>query len=262
VRVRVGTSPYRFVFTFALCNCMLGSTFSVTSNFADHVCFVATARSQAPSSCMKSTVDGVPRFIQIRPSIVTLLSQIGSAEDFLFSYVLVWLACTYWISFHPWPTKSRQLGGILRPLCPSPLSGSTSPTVRKSNTQNDLPLCLHESSYYSQESPSPSASSMRVDLYEDRSTWQVLVPNRNRRRALDRLYINCLLPPGAQPGQLSNAQLHARRSRDRPYIRPGVLGFKLPESRRWFAGSRSQVRPLSTHFLLVGSVLMTSGRLA
>jgi hypothetical protein len=42
---------------------------------------------------MKSTVDGVPRFVQVCPFIVTLLSQIGSTEDFLFAFVLVWLAC-------------------------------------------------------------------------------------------------------------------------------------------------------------------------
>jgi hypothetical protein len=41
-----------------------------------------------------SIADGIPRFVPVRPSIVTFLSQIGSAEDFLFAYVLVWLACT------------------------------------------------------------------------------------------------------------------------------------------------------------------------
>jgi hypothetical protein len=54
-------------------------------------------------------------------------------------------------------------------------------------------------------------------------SWRVLVPNRNR------LYIDCVLPHGAQPAQLTNAQLRARRSRDRPYLRPGVLVYKRPE---------------------------------
>jgi hypothetical protein len=56
---------------------------------------------------------------------------------------------------------------LLRPP-PLPLSRSTSPTVRNSNPQ--CPSPLHESSYHSQESPSPSASSTRIDLYDDSST--------------------------------------------------------------------------------------------
>jgi hypothetical protein len=42
---------------------------------------------------MKLTVNGVARFVPVRPFIVALFSQIGSTEDFLFVFVLVWLAC-------------------------------------------------------------------------------------------------------------------------------------------------------------------------
>ena len=62
---------------------------------------------------------------------------------------------------------------------------------------------------------------MQIDLYD-------LVPNRNRHCSLDRLYIDCVLPPGAQPARLTNAQLRARRSRDSPYLRPGVLVYERP----------------------------------
>jgi hypothetical protein len=55
---------------------------------------------------------------------------------------------------------------------------------------------------------------------------QVLAPNSNRRRTLDHLHIHRLLPPGAQPGQLPNAQLRPRRRRDCPYLRPRILGYE------------------------------------
>jgi hypothetical protein len=55
------------------------------------------------------------------------------------------------------------------------------------------------------------------------------VPNRNRHGYLDHLYIDCVLPPEAKPGQLTNAQLCAHRSQDRPYLRSEVLGYKRPE---------------------------------
>ena len=58
---------------------------------------------------------------------------------------------------------------------------------------------------------------------------RILVPNRNRHCSLDRLYIDCVLPPRAQPAQLTNAQLYARHSQDRPYLRSEVLGYKRPE---------------------------------
>ena len=58
------------------------------------------------------------------------------------------------------------------------------------------------------------------------SPRRVLVPNCNRHCSLDRLYIDCVLPPGAQPAQLTNAQLCAHRSQDRPYLCSEVLGYK------------------------------------
>jgi hypothetical protein len=170
------------------------------------------------------------RFVPVRPSIVTLLSQIGGAEDFLFVFVLVWLACTYWI-------LSNFIVGL--PSLGSSVAFSARyvhrhhralRSLRYAISRNVLPLCMHESSYHSQESQSPSVSSTRIDLYEDRSTSassRTQSQIRNRRRALDRLYIDCLIPPRAQPGQLTNVQLCARRSRDRPYLRPGVLGFTV-----------------------------------
>ena len=61
------------------------------------------------------------------------------------------------------------------------------------------------------------------------SPRRVLVPNRNRHCSLDRLYIDGVLPPGAQPAQLTNAQLCAHHSQDRPYQCSEVLGYKRPE---------------------------------
>jgi hypothetical protein len=140
------------------------------------------------------------------------------------------------ITFYPWPTKSRQFGGgILRPLCPLPLSGSTSPRYAIPTPKMTFPfVCTNH--LITHRNPHRPLRHLRGSIYTTTvRPRQVLVPNRNRRRALDRLYIDCLLPPGNQPGQLTNAQLRARRSRERPYLRPGVLGFKLPDSRRWFA---------------------------
>jgi hypothetical protein len=184
---------------------------------------VATARSQAPSSCIKSTVDGVPRFVPVRPSIVTLLFQIGSAEDFLFAFVLVWLACTYWVSSHfilGLPSLGSSVAAfsaryvhchyraqhLLRYAIPTPKMSF--PFVCTNH------LITHRN-------PHRPPRHLRRSIYTTTvRPRQVLVPNRNRRRALDRLYIDCLLPPGTQPGQLTNVQLRARRSRERPYLRP------------------------------------------
>ena len=69
------------------------------------------ARFQDPSFCIKSIIDGIPRFVPVRPSIV----RIRSVEDFLFAFVLAWLACTLsFIEFRPSSTQCRQFGGILR----------------------------------------------------------------------------------------------------------------------------------------------------
>ena len=100
--------------------------------------------------------------------------------------------------------------------------------MRKSNSLITLPLCTNRLITHrnSHRPPRHLRGSICTRTVPPR---QVLVPNRNRGCALDRLYIDCLLPPRAQPGQLTNAQLRARRSRDRPYLRPGVLGYKRPE---------------------------------
>ena len=57
--------------------------------------------------------------------------------------------------------------------------------------------------------------------------WQALVPNRNRRRALVCLYVDCLLPPGAQTGQHKRST-RAHCSRNHSYLRPEILGYKHP----------------------------------
>ena len=102
------------------------------------------AGSQAPSSCVKSTVDGVPRFIPVRPS--------SSSK------------------FHPWPTKSWQFGGILYRYVHRHYHHRSQYFLRCTIPTPECPSSLHESSYHAQESPSPSASSRRIDLYDDRST--------------------------------------------------------------------------------------------
>ena len=58
---------------------------------------------------------------------------------------------------------------------------------------------------------------------------QALLPNSDRRRALDRLHMHRLLPPGAQPGQRADAQLRPRCRRDRPRLCPWILGRKRPQ---------------------------------
>jgi hypothetical protein len=87
LRERMGPSPYRFVFTFAGC------------------------------SCIMSTIPRF-RFVLVRHSIVTLLS--GDQKSF----------------------GSLVAFSLLRPR-PSPLLGSTFPTVRDSNSLNTLPLCTN-----------------------------------------------------------------------------------------------------------------------
>jgi hypothetical protein len=57
---------------------------------------------------------------------------------------------------------------------------------------------------------------------------QAFIPNLDRCRALDRIYLGRLLPPGAQPGQHEDAQLRPRRRRDCPYLRSWVLDPQRP----------------------------------
>jgi hypothetical protein len=57
---------------------------------------------------------------------------------------------------------------------------------------------------------------MRTDL-----PWQVLVPYRNRRRTLDRIYICRTLPPGAQLSQFPIAYYYNNYT-------PVVSGSSLP----------------------------------
>jgi hypothetical protein len=184
------------------------------------------AQSQAPSSCIKSTVDGVPRFVLVRPSIVSLLSRIGRAEDFLFAFVLVWLACT--LSFI---LGLPSLGSSV--AFSAATSIATIGLYISYGTQFQhlkCPSFVYTNHLITHRNPHRPPRHLRGSIYTRTvPPWQVLAPNRDRRRALDRFYIDCLLPPGAQPGQLTNAQLRARRSRDRPYLRPGVLGYKRPE---------------------------------
>jgi hypothetical protein len=53
---------------------------------------------------------------------------------------------------------------------------------------------------------------------------QVLVPDRDRRCALDRLHHGCLCPSGAEPGQLADAELRPRRRWHYPHLRALLLG--------------------------------------
>ena len=186
---------------------------------------VATARSQAPSSCIKSTDDGVPRFEPVRSSIVTLLSRTGSAEDFLFAFILVWLACT--LSFI---LGLPSLGSSV--AFSAATSIATIGLYISYGTQFQLPKCFSPCTNHlitHRNSHRPPCH-LRGSIYTRTiSPRQVLVSNRNRRCSLDRLYIDRLLPPRALPGQLANAQLRARRCRDRHFIRPRVLGYKRPE---------------------------------
>ena len=90
--------------------------------------------------------------------------RIGNAEDILFSFVLVWLACT--LSF---------ILGL--PSLGSSVAFSAATSIATiglyisygtQNSLNALPLCTNHS-YHSQGSQSPCASSTRIDSYEDRS---------------------------------------------------------------------------------------------
>jgi hypothetical protein len=171
---------------------------------------VATARSQAPSSCIKSTDDGVPRFEPVRSSIVTLLSQIGSAEDLLFTFILVWLACT--LSFI---LGLPSLGSSV--AFSAATSIATIGLYISYGTQFQPPKCpfpLHESSYHSQEFPSPSVSSTRIDLYEDHFT-----------SASSRTQSQSPLFSGSPLYRLSFAsQSSTRSTRKRSTTRPSLSG--------------------------------------
>jgi hypothetical protein len=70
---------------------------------------------------------------------------------------------------------------------------------------------------------------------------RALIPNLNRQRALDRLYLCRLLLPGAQSGQLEDAQIRARR---RPT--PSGSGPPAPAGGSRAPSSRSQVLAPST----------------
>lgn len=58
---------------------------------------------------------------------------------------------------------------------------------------------------------------------------QVLVPDRDRRPALDRLHLDRVLPPAGRARQLADVQLHPRRPRRRPRVRPRVMGLGRPQ---------------------------------
>ena len=101
------------------------------------------ARFQDPSFCIESIIDdGVPRFVPVRPSIV----RIGSVGDFLFAFVLTWLACT--LSFIEYSTFVYPVLAVRwhsPPLRPSSLLGlyiSYGSTVRNANALNALTLVL------------------------------------------------------------------------------------------------------------------------
>src|SRR6267154_1548110 len=110
------------------------------------------ARSQAPSSCIKSTVP-------VRPSIVTLLSWIGSSEDFLFAFVLVWLAA-YPLSF---------ILGL--PILGSSVVFSAATSIVTMwlyisyGTQFQLLTLCRNHPITHGKSSSPSVSSTRIDLF-------------------------------------------------------------------------------------------------
>ena len=158
------------------------------------------ARFQDPSFCIKSIIDdGVPRFVLVRPSIV----RIGSVEDFLFAFVLTWLACT--LSFIEYSTFVYPVSAVRwhsPPLRPSPLLGSTSPMVRDANALNALTLCIIMTILSHTGIP----IALRV-IYADRIVLgpfhlgirQVLAPNSNSRRALDSLHIDCIFLPEINP---------------------------------------------------------------
>jgi len=57
---------------------------------------------------------------------------------------------------------------------------------------------------------------------------QVLVPDLDRRCALDRLHLGHFCPPGDEPRQRTDAQLRPRRRRHHPHLRPLVLGRWCP----------------------------------
>ena len=155
-----------------------------------------TARYQAPSTCIKSTVDGVHRSVPVRPFIVTL-SRIGSAKD-LFACALVWLACT--LSFI---LGLPSLGSSVA------FSAATSIAtiglyISYGTNSNSLPICANHLITY--RNPHRPPHYLRGSIYTRAvPPRQILLPNRNRRRSLDRLYIDCLLPPGVQPGQFTNS---------------------------------------------------------
>ena len=114
---------------------------------------------------------------------------------------------------------------------------------------------IHELSYPSQIGI-PIA--LRIICPKTIQSQQVL----DRRRTLDRLYWS---RDSSQSSTRSthNGQLRACRSRDRPYLRPAVLGHKRISARRRFAERIKQIAGVPALYTFVDeSALMTSDRLA